>query len=142
MTPPPEQEAGLDPLYAGLRALMATTFPKRCANCGRSYANEAEFVAQTNAVPTGRSGFKQSRDDDGETIVELFRNCVCGSTLMDCFTDRRDHSASGQQRRAKFDELIGVLAQRGLDRETARGELLKLLRGQTSALLQPSKTHP
>ncbi|MCK9987662.1 MAG: hypothetical protein AzoDbin1_04134, partial [Azoarcus sp.] len=42
---------------------------------------------------------------DGQVIVELFRNCVCGSTLMDCFRDRRDTSEAGLRRRARFGEL-------------------------------------
>jgi hypothetical protein len=122
-------------LYADLRALTASTFPKRCRNCGREYLSEAEFVAATQAVPGGRSGLKQAIDDDGGTIVELFRNCACGSTLMDSFDNRRDTSAAGLKRRQRFDDLMGQLTARGIDPPAARAELLKLMRGQQSNLV-------
>ena len=126
-------------LFAGLRALLATTFPKRCANCGRTYVDEADYIGQTASVPGGASGLKQSRGDDDEVIVELFRNCLCGSTLMDCFADRRDASDVGLQRRTRLGELVDVLVTRGLDRQLARTELLKVLRGQPSTILRPHK---
>jgi hypothetical protein len=121
--------------FADLRALAATTFPKRCRNCGREYASAAEFVAATEPLADGRSGLKQSRDDDGATIVELFRNCVCGSTLMDCFDNRRDGSPAGLKRRQRFDDLLRQLTGRGIDAGLARAELLKAMRGQPSQLL-------
>lgn len=74
-----ENTYGIDvEFYAELQEIAANTFPKRCLACGRS-------------------GLKQSVDDGGHVIVELFRHCVCGSTLMDCFTDRRDASETGKQ---------------------------------------------
>lgn len=124
-------------LYAGLQELAATTFPKRCAVCGRSYRDVDDYIAQTQRVPGGRSGLKQSLDDDGRIIVELFRNCVCGSTLMDCFSDRRDNSERGIKRRNRFAELIDSLVAKGVEREVARGELLKVLRGERSTILRP-----
>jgi len=130
-------------LYAGLQELAAGAFPKRCTLCGRSYRNVEDYVAQTGRVGSGRSGLKQTFDDDGQVIVELFRNCVCGSTLMDCFNDRRDISAAGAKRRARFGELVESLVVRGLEREHARSELLKILRGEKSAVLRPvPRTQP
>ncbi|WP_211167388.1 hypothetical protein, partial [Aromatoleum evansii] len=123
-------------LYAGLRELAAGTFPKRCSACGRKYCDADDYIAQTQRVGNGRSGLKQAVDDDGQVIVELFRNCVCGSTLMDCFRDRRDASEAGLRRRARFGELIEMLVAQGLDRERARTELLKVLRGEPSTTLQ------
>ncbi|MCC4114211.1 oxidoreductase [Aromatoleum toluclasticum] len=131
------QEVGIDAgLYAGLRELAAGTFPKRCATCGRSYRDADDYIAQTQRVGSGRSGLKQAVDDDGQVIVELFRNCVCGSTLMDCFRDRRDTSEAGLRRRARFGELIEILVAQGLERERAHAELLKVLRGEPSAILK------
>jgi hypothetical protein len=124
-------------LYAGLQELAAGAFPKRCALCGRTYSSVEDYVTQTGRVGSGRSGLKQTFDDDGHVIVELFRNCVCGSTLMDCFTDRRDTSAAGLKRRARFGELVESLVARGLGREHARSELLKVLRGEKSTVLRP-----
>lgn len=125
-------------LYAGLRELAADAFPKRCAMCGRNYASVEDYFRQTGRVAGGRSGLKQSYDDDGHVIVEVFRNCVCGSTLMDCFNNRRDTSEAGERRRARFAELLDSLTARGLAREIARAELLKILRGGTSEILRPA----
>lgn len=121
--------------YAGLRELAESAFPKRCRNCGRTYQTADEFIAATQPLAPERSGLKQSLDDDGRAIVELFRNCECGSTLMDCFNDRRDLSEAGLRRRQRFGELVDYLAGQGLPRLTARDELLKVMRGQPSELL-------
>lgn len=122
--------------YSGLRELAESAFPKRCRNCGRTYQNAAEFVAATEPLAADKSGLKQSLDDDGRAIVELFRNCVCGSTLMDCFNDRRDFSEAGLRRRQRFGELLAHLESQGLDPAIARSELLKVLRGQGSEILR------
>lgn len=125
--------------YAGLRELAESAFPKKCRNCGRIYQTAAEFVAATQPLAPDKSGLKQSLDDDGRAIVELFRNCVCGSTLMDCFNDRRDLSEAGLRRRQRFGELLEYLHGQGLPRLTARDELLKVTRGQPSELLRDLK---
>lgn len=122
-------------LLAGLRALAESSFPKRCGNCGKVYHDVADYVTQTQSISAGRTGLKQSRDDDGQTIIELFRNCTCGSTLMDFFSDRRDLSEAGEKRRRRFDELIQHLIGRGLERAVARAELLKVTHGQPSEIL-------
>jgi hypothetical protein len=122
-------------LFANLRALGESTFPKRCRNCGRSYATAVEFTAATSALSPDRSGLKQSHDEDGKAIVELFRNCVCGSTLMDGFHNRRDSSPAGLRRRQRFDELLRLMQERGIDGAVASRELLKLMRGQKSELM-------
>lgn len=128
-------------LYRGLRALVKGSFPKRCANCGRVYASAADFVAQTQGMAHS-SGLKQSIDDDSKTIVELFRNCMCGSTLMGLFDDRRDMSMVGEERRSWFAKLIESLEAAGIDRHTARRELAKLARGEDSALLRDFLSGP
>jgi len=134
------QAPQVDPtLLAGLRALAESSFPKRCGNCGKVYDSVADYVAQTASIATDKSGLKQSRDDDGQTIIELFRNCTCGSTLMDFFSDRRDLSGAGEQRRRRFDELIQHLIGRGLDRAVARTELLKVMHGLPSEILRVTR---
>jgi len=124
-----------DDLFANLRSLAETTFPRRCHNCGREYADAAEFIAATRGLRGDHSGLKQSVDDDGTPIVELFRNCVCGSTMLESFCNRRDLSAEGVRRRECFEELLGRLVQAGIAYETARVDLLKLMRGQPAELL-------
>ncbi|UCV23056.1 oxidoreductase [Ferribacterium limneticum] len=122
-------------LIRGLEALAATTFPKRCRCCGRSFTDVADYVAQTHAMPNGAQGLKQSLGDDGHVVVDLFRNCPCGSTLMDSFSDRRDTSAQGEARRLRFNELMAYLQSRGLAAEVARHELLEVMHGRPSAIL-------
>lgn len=131
MTEPEYDEA----LFAGLRALADASFPKRCKNCERIYRDSAEFFAATHPVRTDISGLKQSRDDDGQTIVELFRNCVCGSTLLESYGNRRDLSDEGIVRRRRFQDMADKLVANGCTAETARSELLKLMRGQPHDLL-------
>ncbi len=124
-----------DELYEGLQALADSTFPKHCNTCGRDYHSAGDFIQQTEDLARG-SGLKASWDDDDRPIVELYRNCVCGSTMMDFFTDRRDLSDKGLQRRAHFGNLLIKLEQRGLDSQVARNELIKLLHGQHSEILE------
>jgi hypothetical protein len=121
-------------LFAGLQELSAGAFPKICPNCGRTYENLAQFLELT--VPSGRmSGLKSALDDDDRPVVELFRNCVCGSTLMDFCRSRRDESADGLRRRATFSRMLDRLVRRGVSRDAAHAELLKLTRGEHSELI-------
>jgi hypothetical protein len=121
-------------LFKNLKALSEASFPKKCAMCGQVYDSVKEYVDKTQDV-SGQSGLKKGYDDD-QPIVELFRNCVCGSTLMDCFNDRRDISNAGLQRRKLFGELIAMLEGKGLDTGVARKELLKVMQGEPSAVLE------
>ena len=88
-------------LFKGLKALSDATFPKRCAACGMEYTTVEDYIRDTEDI-SGQSGLKKGYDDDDKPIVELFRNCPCGSTLMDCFSDRRDLSEAGLKRRKHF----------------------------------------
>jgi hypothetical protein len=108
-----------------LRALVEASFPKRCRNCGKVYPTAADFLEQTRGT-----GLKQSLDDDDRTIVEVYRNCACGSTLMDFFSNRRDESPHGDRRRSLFNQKLAQLERTGMSRAEARDYLLKLLRGQ------------
>lgn len=131
-----EPEIALDnDLFKGLKALAASAFPKSCACCGRTYKTAEEFIKATEKIPTATSSLKSSIEDDGSTVVEVFRNCPCGSTLMDEFGDRRDMSDKGNGRRAHFNRMMDYLETKGIAREVARIELLKVLRGEKSKLL-------
>jgi hypothetical protein len=118
--------------YAGLKALSELAFPKRCRNCGRVYETVQQFLDESNAVWADATGLKQGYDDDDVALVELYRNCACGSTLMDFFANRRDTSITGQQRRQLFNTSISYLVNRGLSLPQARQCLLRLLRGEAS----------
>ncbi|HAF44238.1 MAG: hypothetical protein A2100_01480 [Sideroxydans sp. GWF2_59_14] len=133
------KQTNQDDIYAGLRQLADSAFPKRCKFCGREYLNSAEFLAATRPLRTNASGLKQSHDDDGHEIVELFRNCVCGSTLLESFWNRRDLSDEGLTRRKRFRDMTDKLVAGGCPAETARDELLKFMRGQPNELMNLAK---
>lgn len=126
----------IEELSAGLRELAESAFPKRCRNCGHEYGNAAEFLVATRPLHADTSGLKQSLDDDGQQIVDLFRNCVCGSTLLESFWNRRDLSADGLKRRMRFQDIVNKLVETGCSAETARSELVKLMRGQPNSVSQ------
>ena len=119
--------------FEGLQALAASAFPKHCGYCGRVFATAHDFMEQTQSVRKDITGLKQSFDDDSIAIVEAYRNCVCGSTLMDFFSDRRDITDSGAQRRELFDKLLPHLQDKGMTLAAARVHLLALLRGREKA---------
>lgn len=127
----PEQE-----LFAGLQALSESAFPKQCRVCERVYRSPDDFFAHSRPLGDRHSGLKSSFDDDDRPIVELFRNCDCGSTLMDFFEDRRDTSARGLKRREVFGKMLALLENRGLPPEQSRPELKGLMNGRPSSLLE------
>ncbi len=120
----------------GLRELAESAFPKRCPTCGREFRTAAEFVTQTQAVRASHSGVKAAQDDNGAALLEIYRNCPCGSTLMDFFNERRDVSERGLARRRRFAELHEYLVAQGVAAALARAELLKAMRGEPSELLR------
>lgn len=125
-----------DTLYEGLQALAESAFPKKCSTCERIFHDSEQFIKETEVVRPTVSGLKQTQDDDGSVIVELFRNCLCGSTLMDAFNDRRDLSDKGEKRRQRFAELQAYLVkEHTIESDVARDELLKVMRGESSELL-------
>jgi hypothetical protein len=125
-------------LYRGLQALSNMSFPKKCSTCGKRFETVDDFISQTEALRNS-TGLKEDLDDDDQIIVGLFRNCPCGSTLMDEFNNRRDLSTAGLARREKFSELMNRLTKSGFSPEIAREELLKIMRGEGSDLLKVKK---
>lgn len=122
-------------LFEGLQALADSAFPKSCATCGRTYQTPNDFLLETDTVAGNKSGLRQTRDFDGSFIVEVFRNCVCGSTLMDEFSNRRDDSKAGLERRQNFERVLKKLMEAGLEREPARAEIFKFMAGETSDII-------
>lgn len=127
--------------YEGLQTFEEATFPKTCRVCGRTYRDSSDFIEQTQSV-NRKTGLTEFHDDDGQPIVSLYRNCVCGSTLLADYKDRRDLSEAGRKRREQFEVILQMLIEKGITRETARLELLKLLRGERSDILQAFGIRP
>lgn len=140
--PPPRRvdqqldERELRQLYAGLDALAADTFPKTCPSCGRTFATAEDFLYRGTCRVPLHSGLRAARDDAEQPVVELFRNCPCGSTLLATFRERRDLSPAGRRRRARFGRLLAILERAGIDRDSARRELLALVHGGRSPYLE------
>lgn len=109
--------------------LQAEAFPKKCPSCGKVYASEQQFLAETTSVAYTPSDIRPVRDDaaDSSIYLEVFRNCACGSTLMELFRSRRDLSEQGLTRRQLFDSMLAILLEAGHDRQEARAILLQQL---------------
>lgn len=122
-------------LFDGLKALADTAFPKQCANCGRTFDSVDQFLSETEDIRPALSGLKEATEEDGSKIVEVFRNCPCGSTLMEFCGDRRDFSDGGLKRRQRFDQLLIFLETHGLEKTVARDELIKVINGGSSDIL-------
>jgi len=129
-----------DELFQGLKELVETAFPKKCASCGKVFKSSEEYFLETKRINTSTAGLKQVEEGDGSMIIEAFRNCSCGSTLMEFFHNRRDMSKEGIKRREKFEKVLNILQEKNLDKITARTELIKVLRGEKSEIL--SKIFP
>ena len=123
----------IDEFYAGLRDLDECSFPKTCNMCGRTYGSANDFVTKTEGVQHP-SGLSEMSFRDKIPFVGLFRNCLCGSTIVGTFKDRRDTSKKGIRARQRFGKLLDMLVEAGLDADIAREELKKLLRGEESKI--------
>ncbi|MCQ8117418.1 hypothetical protein [Methylomonas rosea] len=121
--------------FDGLRALLDSTFPKTCRSCGYVYTSAEQFFIETQDMPHGRSSLRSAIEDDGLILVEVFRNCRCGSTLMDEFGCRRDQSAAGLKRRLAFDNMLSAMQARNIATDAARMEIIKFLQGQPNTLV-------
>lgn len=131
---PPENDN--TELFTGLSELAESSFPKTCNTCGRVFETAKQFLKETEDLPSSRSPLKQAVEVDGTTLVEVFRNCPCGSTLMDEFNCRRDLSEKGLKRREIFSRMHDILTKKGINADVAKTELLKVANGRRSDLIE------
>jgi len=122
--------------FAGLKSLNKSDFPKRCARCDRTYASEEEYVKETSSVRIEQPDLQVVQDEKEVLFVELYRRCVCGSALLAFFSDRRNQTDIGFKRRKLFDELLEYIVQAGVEPVMARIELLRVIHGEPSKLLE------
>lgn len=120
--------------FNGFTTFIESAFPKNCTVCGKTYQTAEQFLTETQNMPRGRSSLKEALEEDGTAIVEVFRNCRCGSTLMDEFNSRRDNSDTGQQKRAEFNRLLMVLQNQHVPVEIARSEIIKYFKGEKTEI--------
>ena len=134
------QHNWLETFYHGLQDLVDSTFPKKCNKCGKVYKTKQDFLAETIPVKDisleDKSGLFALEGGDISTTIGVFRNCKCGTTLMADFQDRRDGSSAGQTRRDEFKKLMDTLVEHGVESGVARREILDVLRGNHSKIIE------
>lgn len=111
--------------------LTNQAFPKVCRKCQKVYRDEFEFFSETLPVPHVRSEIRAVEDDPDEPedfYLEVYRNCKCGSTLMERFHSRRDMSPAGMERRKAFEDMVDVLEGAGYSRPEGQEMLRNFLR--------------
>lgn len=78
-----DQGLTFEAFYKSLKSKETTIYPKTCNNCGKIFNNSKDFFLKTKKL---NNGIKFS-EDNGATVIEIFRNCSCGSTLLSNFFD-------------------------------------------------------
>lgn len=119
-------------VFDGLQALSGSAFPKRCESCSKEYASLEQLAAETTAQQG--SGLKETVGDSTPR-VEMECQCSCGSLLTEAFNDRRASEGIDSQRRSLFERLLSLLTEGGMPVKMAKKELIKVMKGQTSELL-------
>jgi hypothetical protein len=123
----------MEKIVVGLKSVIATAFPKKCSVCGKTYTDLTQFIAETSSI-NHNSGLIAEYDQNSMPVVYLFRNCSCGSTLMDICEDRRD-IYNNAKRREIFGNLLKIIIIKGVDEDHARSELINYLNGRPSTFI-------
>ncbi len=122
--------SALTEVFSDLQALSNSAFPKQCDSCQKQYVSLEQLISETSQQG---SGLKQVGGFSPQ--VEVERICSCGNVLKEVFNDRRSTGEVGGQRRVLFDRLFGLLTDGGMPEIMAKKELLKVMKGQPSELL-------
>lgn len=112
--------------YAGLQVRSAELFPLTCSRCQRRFVDVHDFIGRTTPI-FHSSGLMEREDPGTGTFVLLMRNCLCGTSLALNCQDRRNRTDQGVLRRKRYDTLVSLLIEVGVDAEQARGEVRRLL---------------
>jgi len=113
--------------YEGLQVLQTVPFPVVCNRCQRRFTDINDFVARTTPIFQS-TGLMEREDTSSGTFVLLLRNCLCGTSLALRCQDRRNRSELGELRRRRYDTLVNLLVEVGVDAEGAREQVRRLLR--------------
>jgi len=117
-----------------LKTASGFSFPLKCPKCGKDYKTAEEFVQNTLPVENLENVF-ESYDSNKRRILEVVRACHCGKVILEEFFSRRDSSLEGIERRAEFSHYLHELRGAGMKKEEAHSELLGLVNGQHSYLM-------
>lgn len=111
-------------------AINPKAFPKTCGKCKKVYKDDISFLKETTKAANASSDIKVIREaniDGVDVFLEVFRNCQCGSTLMETFHCRRDLTELGIRKREIFDTLLKGLKRSGYKAEDARMLILEFI---------------
>lgn len=119
------------PEETGIVRLSSAAFPKTCTNCFKVYEDELQFLVETEAIPhTGRNIREVKGElayDEPEEFIEVYRNCCCGTTMMEYFHSRRNLSQEGIRQRVMFARIQDALIREGYEKEEARTLILDFM---------------
>jgi len=104
--------------HTGLRARLDTSFPKKCMTCGRIFETAEQYFTETSDISEQDRGLKPFVDDDTSVIIEAFRNCPCGSTLMETFEESGENLAEVIAKRKREEEFAkSMLVEKPFDED-------------------------
>ena len=95
--------------------------------CGTVFDDEIEFFERTQSLPHVTSDVRSVEDEEMETQIylEIYRNCSCGTTLMEFFRCRREATVSPYRKRLLFEIFLDAMEANGRSRKDARSLLLE-----------------
>ncbi|MEM7392597.1 MAG: hypothetical protein AAF492_09625 [Verrucomicrobiota bacterium] len=112
--------------FEDLKSKFYNEFPKSCSSCERVYETLDDFINRTRPIAQG-SGLLDSINHPRRKIFDLWRDCVCGSTMMMVCDERRDLSEKGIRIREAIGGILNDLMARGLNYEEAKTKILSLV---------------
>ncbi|MCB1614958.1 MAG: hypothetical protein KDI30_02985 [Pseudomonadales bacterium] len=114
-----------------MQCLTKEAFPKVCPTCHKVYSNELEFFTETVALENTDREIKAveglEENQEPPEFIEVYRNCACGTTLMEWFHSRRNFSEKGIKQRLLFTLLQEGLISKGYSVDDARGLILDFM---------------
>jgi hypothetical protein len=115
--------------FEDLKSKFYNEFPKTCASCDRVYDTLDDFINRTRPIAQG-SGVLDAINHPQRKIFDLWRDCICGSTMMMVCDERRDLSEKGIKIRESIGGILNDLMARGLNYEEAKSKILSLIYGK------------
>lgn len=129
----------------GLTAFTENSFPKKCERCSKIYVTRKDLLRETgyasnshqNEPSTKANSTKaNSKSQDLPHDIEMCCNCSCGAKLVCVPIAFRTPFNTERSRREKFGVMLESLVKHGIEEKTARAELITLLSGKPSKLIQ------
>jgi hypothetical protein len=120
-------------LLTEIQDLAYLFFPKYCSACGKFFA-DVEIYAEMAEIEISKADAVFNTGGGCHTIT-LYSHCPCGEKLSDTFSSRKDLTRTGEKRRAAFQDVMVRIYHMGVTMAASRTELLGLMRGIESHIL-------